>query len=411
MEKFNIKPSDYAGQITTYSPLGTPDGAKHLTLNGLSLEGRDILELLQAKLSGPQIAVLYQTIKELKEFKENYTIRDIIEAVEQTKSNARWNVIASLESLDSIGVFSETGTETTELVQKGKCSIVNMRGVPPDIQDVVVARLTEELFRDRKMGKIPPFLFVVEEAHNYCPEHGIGHAISSQMLRTVASEGRKFGMGLCVVSQRPAKIDKNIISQCNTNIILKVTNPNDLKAIIQSVEGLTSQTYDEIQRLPIGVALISGASIQIPILVEIRTRETDHGGKSVTVFKDIDPSDYKPKIPKAPPLPSQQQKDAQKHSTEKALLVHRVATRLGWVKTKTPDETIKFLSAEAEGMKENVFKYLDSLAQLGQTVCREEAPSCQSCPMNSGCRHWHAQQPKAPAAGLLHRRGILRRSA
>ncbi len=411
MEKFNVKPADYAGQITAYSPLATDDGSKHLTLNGLSLEGRDILELLQAKLSGPQIAVLYQTIKELKEFKENYTIRDIIEAVEHTKSNARWNVIASLESLDAIGVFSDKGTETTELVQKGKCTIINMRGVPPDIQDVVVARLTEELFKDRKAGKIPPFLCVVEEAHNYCPEHGIGHAVSSQMLRTVASEGRKFGMGLCVVSQRPAKIDKNIISQCNTNIILKVTNPNDLKAIIQSVEGLTSQTYDEIQRLPIGVALISGASIQVPILVEIRTRETDHGGKSVTVFKDIDPSDYKLKLPKAPPLPSQQQKEAQRHNTEKAVLVHRVATRLGWVKTKTPDETIQFLSAEAEEMKENVFKYLDSLAQLGKSICHEASPSCKSCPMNSGCRHWLAQQPHARPPGPLHRHGLLRRSA
>ena len=205
MDKFGVKPGDYASQITAYSPLNTDDGAQHLTLNGLSLEGREILELLQAKLSGPQIAVLYQTIKELKEFKENYTIRDIIEAVEHTKSNARWNVIASLESLDSIGVFSDKGTEAGELVQKGKCSIINMRGVPPDIQDVVVARLTEELFKDRKAGKIPPFLFVVEEAHNYCPEHGIGHAVSSQMLRTVASEGRKFGMGFASSASVPPR--------------------------------------------------------------------------------------------------------------------------------------------------------------------------------------------------------------
>jgi len=351
MEKFGVKANDYSSQIVGYSPLATGDGTTHLTLNGMNLEGREILELLRAKLSGPQIAVLYQTIKELKEFKQVYCIRDIIEAVERTKSNARWNVIASLESLDSIGVFSEKGTSTEELVQKGKCSIINMRGVPPDIQDVVVARLTEELFKDRKNGKIPPFLFVVEEAHNYCPEHGIGHAVSSSMLRTVASEGRKFGMGLCVVSQRPAKIDKNIISQCNTNIILKVTNPNDLKAIIQSVEGLTSQTYDEIQRLPIGVALISGASIQIPILVEIRTRETDHGGKSVTVFKDIDPSEYKVKMPKMPPPPSRQvvntpqnKGNIQNNVTEKAILVNRVAKRLGWVTTDDPDETIKFLS-------------------------------------------------------------------
>jgi len=416
MEKFGVKANDYSSQIVTFSPLTSGDATTHLTLNGMNLEGREILELLQAKLSGPQIAVLYQTIKELKEFKQVYSIRDIIEAVERSKSNARWNVMASLESLDSIGVFSEKGTSTEELVQKGKCSIINMRGVPPDIQDVVVARLTEELFKDRKAGKISPFLFVVEEAHNYCPEHGIGHAVSSSILRTVASEGRKFGMGLCVVSQRPAKIDKNIISQCNTNIILKVTNPNDLKAIIQSVEGLTSQTYDEIQRLPIGVALISGASIQIPILVEIRTRETDHGGKSVTVFKDIDPSDYKVKMPKMPPLPSRQEAasvqklgNVQNNVTEKAIMVNRVAKRLGWVTTNDPDETIKFLSQEAEEMKENVYKYLESLAQLGGNFCHKENPSCLQCPMGNGCRYNIAHSKKSHPQSLKHGLGLFKR--
>jgi DNA helicase HerA-like ATPase len=416
MEKFGVKPSDYNSQIIAYSPLPTGEGTTHLTLNGMNLEGREILELLQAKLSGPQIAVLYQTIKSLKEFKQVYSIRDIIEAVERTKSNARWNVIASLESLDSIGVFSEKGTSTEELVQKGKCSIINMRGVPPDIQDVVVARLTEELFKDRKAGKIPPFLFVVEEAHNYCPEHGIGRAVSSSMLRTVASEGRKFGMGLCVVSQRPAKIDKNIISQCNTNIILKVTNPNDLKAIIQSVEGLTSQTYDEIQRLPIGVALISGSSIQIPILVEIRTRETDHGGKSVTVFKDIDPSDYKVKMPKMPPPPSRQTTESkekpgaiQNNVTEKAIMVNRVAKRLGWVSTDDPDETIKFLSVEAEEMKENVYKYLESLAQLGINFCHKENPTCLQCPMVNGCQYHLTHGKKSHPEHLKHGLGLFKR--
>jgi hypothetical protein len=416
MEKFGVKANDYHSQIATFSPLPSGEATTHLTLNGMNLEGREILELLQAKLSGPQIAVLYQTIKELKEFKQVYSIRDIIEAVEHTKSNARWNVIASLESLDSIGVFSEKGTSTEELVQKGKCSIITMRGVPPDIQDVVVARLTEELFKDRKAGKIPPFLFVVEEAHNYCPEHGIGHAVSSSMLRTVASEGRKFGMGLCVVSQRPAKIDKNIISQCNTNIILKVTNPNDLKAIIQSVEGLTSQTYDEIQRLPIGVALISGASIQIPILVEIRTRETDHGGKSVTVFKDIDPSDYKVKMPKMPPPPSRQEASSaqklgniQSNVTEKAVMVNRVAKRLGWVTTNDPDETIKFLSQEAEEMKENVYKYLESLAQLGGNFCHKENPNCLQCPMSNGCQYNITRNKKHHPQLQKHGLGLFKR--
>jgi len=238
MEKFGVKKESYENQINEYSPVGIRGKIKHLTLHGLNLEAREIIDLLSAKLSGPQIGVLYQAIKEIKDFKKMWNFRDIIDAVGRSKSNARWNVTASLESLDSIGVFSEHGTSTTELVVKGKCTVINLKGVPPDVQDVVVTRLTKELFDDRKAGKIPPFLLIVEEAHNYCPERGFGNAVSSNILRTVASEGRKFGMGLCVVSQRPAKVDKNIISQCNTNIILKVTNPNDLKAIIQSVEGL-----------------------------------------------------------------------------------------------------------------------------------------------------------------------------
>ena len=74
-----------------------------------------------------------------------YNLRDIIDAVNRSKSNARWNVIASLESLDSIGVFSENGTSSNQMVSKGKCSTINMKGVPPDVQDVVVARLTKQL--------------------------------------------------------------------------------------------------------------------------------------------------------------------------------------------------------------------------------------------------------------------------
>ncbi len=404
MVKFGVKPGQYSSQLIGYSPLGSRGNIKHLTLNGTNLEAREIIDLLHAKLSGPQIGVLYQSIKEMKEYKEIYTIRDIIEAVNRSKSNARWNVIASLESLDSIGVFSENGTSATDLVRKGKCSVINMKGVPPDIQDVVVARLTKELFDDRKAGKIPPFLLIVEEAHNYCPERGFGTSVSSNMLRTVASEGRKFGMGLCVVSQRPAKVDKNIISQCNTNIILKVTNPNDLKAIIQSVEGLTNQTYNEIQRLPIGIALISGASIQIPIMVEIRTRETSHGGKSVTIFKDGEPTDFKPNIPKmpAPPLPKKEHVaptprsepvDRRSTVTPKAVIVNRVAKRLGWVTTDDPEETVKQLTEEAEKMKENVYKYLESLAKLGKKFCHEENPECIRCPMNTGCRY-RTSRPK-----------------
>ena len=109
MERFDIKRRDYSNQINEYSPISNRGNAKHLTLNGYNLEAREIIDLLSAKLSGPQIGVLYQAIKEVKEYKQFYNLRDIIDSVDRSKSNARWNVIASLESLDSIGVFSESG--------------------------------------------------------------------------------------------------------------------------------------------------------------------------------------------------------------------------------------------------------------------------------------------------------------
>ena len=399
MERFGVKKQGYTTQINEYSPVGSRGKVKHITLNGVNLEAREIIDLLSAKLSGPQIGVLYQAIKEVKEYKQIYTLRDIIDAVNRSKSNAKWNVIASLESLDAIGVFSEQGTPPNELVRKGKCSLINMKGVPPDVQEVVVARLTKELFDDRKIGKIPPFLMIVEEAHNYCPERGFKNSVSSGMLRTVASEGRKFGMGLCIVSQRPAKVDKNIISQCNTYIILKVTNPNDLKAIIQSVEGLTNQTYREIQRLPIGVALISGASLQMPIMTEIRTRETNHGGKSVNISKAGE-SSYKPynppkiemhtnqpSIQSASPVSTNMLTSKKSNVTEKALNVNRAAKRLGWVSTDDPEETIKILTKEAGKMKENVYQYLESLAGLGKDYCHQENPECMRCPMKDDCKY------------------------
>mgnify|MGYP006281024007 CR=1 FL=1 len=400
MERFGVKKRSYDHQINEFSPVSNRGNMSHLTLNGINLGAREILDLLPAKLSGPQKGVLYQAIKEIREYKSHYTLRDIIEAVSRSKSNARWNVIASLESLDSIGVFSEEGTSPSDLVKKGKCSIINMKGVPPDVQTVVVARLTKELFDERKAGKIPPFLYVVEEAHNYCPERGFGNVVSSGILRTIASEGRKFGMGLCVVSQRPAKVDKNIISQCNTNIILKVTNPNDLKAIIQSVEGLTSQTYREIQRLPIGVALISGGSLQMPVMAEIRTRETKHGGGSVRISKHgKTPPSSPPTNPHPQPMMPEPEIETQKKPTpppakkqqetvtEKAKLVSRVANRLGWVSTDNPEEAMNILSEEAKKMNENVYKYLESLARLGRTVCHDDTPECMQCPMKDGCNY------------------------
>ena len=249
----------------------------------MNLDVDEIIKLSGLKRTGSQLGVLHKAIRILSGSTEYYTIKDIIFQAELDRNNAKWNVINAVERLDSHGLFSENPIPLSEIVKKGQCSVINMKGIKPHIQELAVSLLIGSIFQKRKLDTIPPVIVIVEEAHNYCPQKRT--VISSDVLMSVASEGRKFGLGLCIVTQRPARIDKNILSQCNTQIILRVTNPNDLKAIITSVEGLTTRAANEIQRLPVGQALVVGANIEIPIYANIRVRKSQHGGKSITIIE------------------------------------------------------------------------------------------------------------------------------
>lgn len=278
MKRFKIKPRGYAKNVFEYSPVCSRNReAIPLFLDEVNLSFQDILYLLPDATS-TQKGILYEAWKNAKE-KRIYLLKDILEGIKEAKSSAKWGLVAKIEQIMAMELFSPHYTPIDEIVKKGRCSIINLRGVPPYIQETLVSILLTKIFEERKNNAIPPVLIVVEEAHRYCPERGQGKSLAGDIIKTIASEGRKFGVGIAIVSQRPARVDKNVISQCNTHIILKTTNPNDVKAIIASVEGLNSSSAGEIQMLPIGVAIVAGLPLVAPIFVEIRTRETLHGGK------------------------------------------------------------------------------------------------------------------------------------
>ncbi len=283
-EKFNVTPHGYGSKIREFSPdTKINSQAKPLKFTLANMEAKDLLELTNIKNGRKELTSLKKAIEALRAGRDSYTLSDLMKVLEADEdgSNA---LIQELEYLNSIEIFADRGTKMSELVVKGKTTILNLRGTPPDIQSLIVNRIATALFELRKINEIPPMLMVVEEAHNYCPQQGVTD--SSKIMRTVASEGRKFGLGLIIITQRAAKVDKNVLSQCNTQVILKVTNPNDIKAIVASVEGLSSGMADEIQRLPIGVAIVSGGGVSNPLFVQIRPRETRHGGESVKVIDD-----------------------------------------------------------------------------------------------------------------------------
>ncbi len=284
MEKYGITPKGYASKVVIYTPSNfsiNPAADKLFRIDGINLSVNELYDLFP--LTDAQLGILYQCINEIKSEKEFYTVEDIIKKVSESRSSAKWRIVHFLERIRETGILSDSPTRIEELVKVDKASIIDMKGADPKLQQLIVYRICKEVFEGRKMGKIPPFMLVIEEAHNFCPERGFEKAVSSNILRTIASEGRKFGLGLLVISQRPARVDKNVISQCNTQIILRVSNPNDIRALSRGLEFMSSEMEEEIKRIPQGVALLSSTSIEMPILVDIRVRRSEHGGRGAVM--------------------------------------------------------------------------------------------------------------------------------
>jgi DNA helicase HerA-like ATPase len=95
-------------------------------------------------------------------------------------------------------------------------------------------------------------------------------ALAKQPILTLAREGRKFGACLCLISQRPAHLSATALSQCNTNVIFRITNPYDLDRIRDSCEGIDSDMQGSITTLRVGDALIVGEAVGLPIFVKVR---------------------------------------------------------------------------------------------------------------------------------------------
>jgi DNA helicase HerA-like ATPase len=281
-ERFGVESQGFARQIQEYSPdVSLNPSAKPLTFSLRSTDPRDLLVFMGLTAVKTFLAPLKQIMENVATTNPDYTVHDLVRAAEAGEGAVAETLHERLDYLEQTKLLGPKGTSLNDLVKKGEATLINLRGVAPDVQEMVVARLASTLFENRKKDKIPPLFLVIEEAHNFAPQQG--SATCSRILKNIASEGRKFGLGLCAVTQRAARIDKTVLSQCNTQLILQVTNPLDLKAIAQSIEGLTPGMTEMIQSLPVGVALVTGGGYHTPLFCEVRPRATRHGGESVQI--------------------------------------------------------------------------------------------------------------------------------
>ncbi len=236
------------------------------------------------ELSGVQLRELKKVMRGMKE--KHYGIGDLmgtIEGSEEIKSATKDVLATTLHDLKRHGVFGVADyPHVDELVRQGGLSVIDLSATTNLYKkQVIAAYIARKLFRLRCNGVIPPFVLVLEEAHQFVPETARKEtAISRSIFKTIAREGRKFNASLCLISQRPIQLSTTVLSQCNTHVILRITNPYDLDHIGKSSEGINKSVLNQISSLQVGNGLIVGEAVNSPLFVKIRSRssrESKHG--------------------------------------------------------------------------------------------------------------------------------------
>jgi DNA helicase HerA-like ATPase len=255
----------------------------HIQIPVQSLAAEAIGSLV-ADMSAIQVRDLRRVVSIMrKDSKNGYTLDDIIDYVrtdETISKNTREALVGWLVNLEETGLFGKEGIPNLKsIIKPGKLTLIDLSDfISLKKKQIVVSHLVSELMFLRRRGSIPPFLLVLEEAHQFCPESRHELALPKSRIETIAREGRKFFALLCLVSQRPVKLSTTVLSQCSNQAILRATNPYDLEHIGRSSEGIDRASLDTITTLEVGEALFVGETVSVPTFVKIRRRLFEPSG-------------------------------------------------------------------------------------------------------------------------------------
>ena len=285
---------------------------KELALQFDKFEMDDLAEILPG-LSEPQQRVLDVAIRYWRHVEEEprdiNRLRDLLgddldtlrqwdelSDAESRALNSRSAAVASIRLkrllLEAQAFYSSAmsaPTDVSEMVgrhgdHKGRLVIIDLQGLSDTAKQVITALVSSEILRaasSRGQGLRPCFI-VYEEGHTFAPAGQ--SAISLRIIRKVAAEGRKFGVGFAIVSQRPSKLDADVTSQCNTIIAMRLKNPDDQRFILRVSDMFSQADVNELPSLSTGEALVSGRSIPAPLLVRVGLKALVHGGQSPDVL-------------------------------------------------------------------------------------------------------------------------------
>ncbi|MGA7705248.1 MAG: ATP-binding protein [Solirubrobacteraceae bacterium] len=167
-------------------------------------------------------------------------------------------------------------------------TVLDVSGLPPEVLGTVVGTMLrliyDALFWAMELpvgGRRQPLLVVLDEAHRFLPYEGDtpAHAVISR----IAKEGRKYGVGLMVVTQRPSDVDPVVLSQCGTMIALRVTNSKDRSAVSSMIPDDLGDLTELLPSLRTGETLALGEALQIPSRIRIRKARSKPVGEDAAL--------------------------------------------------------------------------------------------------------------------------------
>lgn len=176
--------------------------------------------------------------------------------------------------------------------ENGSVTVIDLSLVPAEVIHLVtavVARMTlEALQRYRKMnqGKTLPTVLVMEEAHTFIKrykddaENQSSATICCQVFEKIAREGRKFGLGLVLSSQRPSELSPTVLSQCNSFLLHRISNDRDQELVHKLVPDNLHGLLRDLPSLPSRHAILLGWASELPVLVKMKDLPENHRPKS-----------------------------------------------------------------------------------------------------------------------------------
>lgn len=196
----------------------------------------------------------------------------------KSHEDAARQVVFKLDDMKRIyhSILDKTDVDDiVNILEVGKVNIISLSSLDEIATDIIVNHVLSEILRRRKnaitTGEEPtldfPIFNIIEEAHILASQRR--DTRSKGTISRIAREGRKFGVGLCLVSQSPKSLDSESLSQLNNLIILRLVEPSDQAHVQKSSESLSEDLLKKLPSLNVGEAVVLGQMTKVPTLVKI----------------------------------------------------------------------------------------------------------------------------------------------